>query len=289
MAPPIHPASTPRTNASTGFAPAIVTRVLDQALSIAATPPIFGIVGLQGSGKSTLAKQLVAAGKLQGLAVVALSLDDFYLTVRERLALGKHVHPLLSTRGPPGSHDLALACRTLDSLRQLPAASVVTPATIETDSVRLPVFDKLGDRRLPPSRWPVVTSRPDLIIFEGWFLGVPPQAQDALTAPINSLERDEDDDGRWRHYCNAALAQYAPLWCRIDRLLFLQAPGFDVVPRWRWQQEQALAGGKKTALCQEEVARFVLFFERISRHALATLPRLADQVLHLDDQRQLIE
>ncbi len=289
MAPPIHLASIPRTNLPTGFAPDIVTRVLNQALSVSASPPIFGIVGLQGSGKSTLAKQLVAAGKLRGLYVVALSLDDFYLTARERLALGKQVHPLLATRGPPGSHDLALACQTLDALRRLPAGSIVTPADLGPEPVRLPVFDKLGDRRLPPSRWPAVKQRPDLIVFEGWFLGVPPQAEDALAAPINSLERNDDADARWRRYCNEALARYAPLWCRIDRLLFLQAPSFDVVPTWRWQQEQALADGKNTSMREEEVARFVLFFERISRHALVTLPRLADHVLRLDERRQPID
>jgi D-glycerate 3-kinase len=94
------------------------------------------------------------------------------------------MHPLLATRGPPGTHDIALACETLDALR-------------EGRPVRLPRFDKLRDRRLPPSRWPLA-SAVDLTIFEGWCLKLPPQSAQALRRPINSLERDEDADGIWR-------------------------------------------------------------------------------------------
>jgi len=171
---------------------------------------------------------------------------------------------------------VALACATLDALRGLE----------DGDELALPAFDKAGDRRLPPSRWRQVTRRPDLIVFEGWFLGVPPEAEAALAAPINALERDEDRDGRWRRHCNAALAQYAVLWRRIDRLLFLQPPGFDVVPGWRGQQEQDLAARGLRAMSAGDVARFVLFFERVSRQALATLPRGADHVVRLDAARR---
>lgn len=255
-----------------GYAPDFVARVLDLARASPGRPPVFGIAGLQGSGKSTLARQLVDAGQAQGLAVTALSLDDFYLGPRERQRLARAVHPLLATRGPPGTHDVALACTTLDALRGLADGGAIT----------LPRFDKARDRRLPPARWPRVTQRPDVIVFEGWCLGVPPEAADALQAPVNALERDEDPDGRWRRHVNAALALYAPLWCRIDRLLFLQGPGFEVVPAWRAEAKAGPAG----ALPHLDIARFVLFFERISRQALVTLPQVADHVIHLDAARQ---
>lgn len=261
-----------------GFPAEVVNAVLEQALASPGRPPVFAISGLQGTGKSTLAEQVVQAGRHRGLHVVAMSIDDFYLTRRERLALARQVHPLLATRGPPGTHDVALACRSIDALRRLRAGGVV----------RLPRFDKIGDRRLPPSRWQTVKTKPDVIVFEGWFLKVPAESASALRRPLNALERDEDPDGVWRQYCNRALAGYAPLWRRFGRLLFLQGPGFAVVPDWRWQQEQTLQAKSpwRRAMRRAEVDRFVLFFERVSRQALRTLPAIADCRLRIDAQRK---
>ena len=265
-----------------GFPAAFVASVLDDALAPAsrrargdgARPvAVHGIAGLQGSGKSTLARQVAAAGAAQGLRVAVLSLDDCYLGRRERQRLGRTVHPLLATRGPPGTHDVALAIDTLDALRA-------------GGAVRLPRFDKATDRRVSPSRWPIVAGI-DLVLFDGWFLKVPPQDDAALVPPINALERSEDPEGRWRTWCNTALARdYPPLWARIDRLLFLQGPGFEVVPRWRWQQEQALRAARPgLGMTRDDVARFVQGFERVSRHALATLPAIADRCVRLDEHR----
>lgn len=258
--------------AAPGFAPAFVETWLDDMLASGAR--CHGIAGLQGSGKSTLAAQLAALAARRGRHVVALSIDDFYLDRPERERLAREVHPLLATRGPPGTHDVALACATLDALRAGAA-------------VALPRFDKIGDRRLPPAQWPG-SGRADLVLLEGWCLCVPPQAPEALATPVNDLERAEDADGTWRHYCNAALVtDYPPLWRRIDRLLFLQPPGFDMVPPWRWQQECALqaANPGRKAMDRTQVERFVQHYERISRQALATLPAVADRVVKLDANR----
>jgi len=261
-----------------GFAPALVERILDDALASPGDPPVYAITGVQGSGKSTLASQLAWAGRARGLRVLALSIDDFYLGRRERNALGRRVHPLLATRGPPGTHDVALACQSLDSLRRFQAG----------DSVALPRFDKAGDRRLPPSRWPRVSARPDLIVFEGWFLKVPPEPESALQVPLNALEREQDADGVWRRHCNQALASYTPLWQRLDRLLWLRAPGFEVVPRWRGEAEDALrtAHPARRAMTPEQLGRFVQLFERVSRQAERSLPAIADQTLLLDAERR---
>ena len=268
-------------HATAGYPPDFVAHWLDRALAVPRTrgrPPLFAIAGLQGTGKSTLAAQMQALGAQRGLRVVVLSIDDFYLTRRERLALGRRVHPLLATRGPPGTHDVGLACATIDALRRMAAG----------DTVPLPRFDKIADRRLPPSRWPRVRGRPDLVVFEGWFLRVPPQDEAALRRPLNALERDEDADGTWRRHCNAALAGYAPLWRRLDFLLFLQGPGFECVPDWRWQQERTLQARHpgRRAMTRAAVMRFVLFFERVSRQALRTLPAIADATVRVDARRR---
>lgn len=257
---------------SSGFDAGFVSAVLADALASGAG--VYGISGLQGSGKSTLAAQLADAADAHGLHAIALSLDDFYLDLPARQRLAREVHPLLATRGPPGTHDVALACSTLDALRSGQPA-------------RLPVFDKLGDRRLGTSHWRDVRHA-DLVVFEGWFLGTPAEADATLIAPVNALERDEDCDGSWRRFCNHALERdYPALWQRIDRLLFLQPPSFDIVPEWRWQQEQALqarAAGR-TCMTRTQVERFVQHCERVSRQALRTLPALAGTVVQLDRTR----
>jgi D-glycerate 3-kinase len=259
-----------------GFDGAFVAEALAAALTIDTRPAVFAIAGLQGSGKSTLAAQMAAMAQAQSLSVAVLSLDDFYLTRAQRQTLAQQVHPLLAMRGPPGTHDTALACRTLDALR-------------ETDPVALPRFDKLSDDRLPEARWPRVDGPVDLVIFEGWCLKIPPETADALEQPINALERDEDPDGRWRHWCNQALErEYPALWRRLDALWFLQGPGFEVVPGWRWQQEQSLhrADPSRASMTRPQIDRFVQLFERVSRQALRTLPAIAQRTVHLDAQRR---
>ncbi|MBJ6978659.1 kinase [Luteimonas sp. MC1895] len=256
-----------------GFDARIVSAVLDDALASGAR--VYGISGLQGSGKSTLAAQVADAAGRQRLRCVVLSLDDVYLPSAERLRLARDVHPLLTTRGPPGTHEVELATEVLDALRAGHGAA-------------LPRFDKLADDRLPPADWPRVDGA-DLVLFEGWCLGTPAEAPAALEAPLNALERDEDGDGCWRRWCNQALQDaYPALWRRIDRLLLLQAPGFEVVPGWRRQAERALAASRPGTPGMDDAAidRFVQHYERTSRQALRTLPRIADRVVALDAQRR---
>lgn len=260
--------------AGAGFGDAVVEAVLDDALAHGAR--VCAIAGLQGSGKSTLAAQVVALAGRRGLRAAALSVDDVYLGRRERQRLARDVHPLLATRGPPGTHDIALACEVLDAVRTGRAT-------------RLPRFDKLADRRLPPSRWRTVGPL-DLLVFEGWCLKVPAQPDTALRRPVNALERDEDPDGIWRRHCNRALAHdYPALWARLDRLAWLHPPEFGCVPGWRWQQERAACAVRpgRPGMRRAEVERFVRLFERVSRQAMRTLPGIASLTLRLDPQRRV--
>jgi len=261
-----------------GFPEALAEQALDDALASGATVPVLAISGVQGSGKSTLAAQVVARARARGLNAAALSIDDVYLTRAQRQRLARQVHPLLITRGPPGTHDLPLAHAIFDAI----AAG---------EPVALSRFDKLSDEREPRERWTQVPGRLDLLVFEGWFLGTPAQPDDALVTPLNDLERQADPDGVWRHWCNTALANgYTALWQRCHRLWFLQPPDFSVVPRWRWQQEQAMqaAAPGRTGMSRAQLDRFIQFYERVSRQALNTLPDLADHVVPLDGHRQVV-
>ena len=242
-------------------------------------PYILGLSGLQGSGKSTLAKALKAEAETRGWPTEVLSLDDFYYSRSDREVLAQQIHPLLRTRGVPGTHEIELL---LSVLAALPQASDKLP-------VSWPRFDKGRDTRIPPSRWPKVVRPPKLVVVEGWALGIRPQLQSALLNPVNELERSEDPDGSWRHWVNKQLRGYQPLWRKFDALIELQAPNWDVVRQWRGEQEEELlARHAPLAMDAAAMQRFLAHFERLSRHALATLPELADSCVEYDEQRHVV-
>jgi D-glycerate 3-kinase len=264
------------------YAEATVQQVLDasmQARGETASPWLIGLSGLQGSGKSTLAAQLVELAARRGMFALALSIDDFYFGRAARGRLARDVHPLLATRGVPGTHDLDLLHATVNALQ--------TPT--RRNPARVPRFDKGTDTRVAPSRWHRIGQMPELVILEGWCIGVPPQTASKLLRPLNRLERDEDRDARWRTWVNAQLRQhYVPLWRRLDRLVMLQAPAYAIVARWRDEQERALRRrAAPRALSPAALRRFLMHYERLSRQALKTLPARADLRIVLDAKRHV--
>ncbi|WP_230635699.1 kinase [Sphingomonas sp. Leaf4] len=245
-------------------------------------PLVLGLCGAQGSGKSTLAAALAGRLAADGWRVAILSLDDLYLGGEARAALARTIHPLLRTRGVPLTHDVAHGIAVIDAIRA-------------GHSVPLPRFDKARDEPEPAECWPIAPAKLDLLIFEGWCVGARPQGSAALAEPVNTLERDEDPQGCWRHAVDAALAHdYAALFARIDRLVLLAAPGFEIVADWRAEQEETLrrrliAQGRPTDGLTDRagVARFVAHYERLTRWILHEMPARADLVLPLDRQRGL--
>lgn len=251
-----------------------IEAVLDRRAQLG-RPILAGLCGAQGSGKSTTAARLVARLGSLGVASVVLSLDDFYLTRAERQSLGRDVHPLLETRGVPGTHDVGLACRTIDAL------------LTGSGTVDVPRFDKSIDDRAPSTGWTRVTAPVPVVILEGWCVGARPIADDALAQPINALERDEDDDGRWRRHVNARLGDdYAALFGRLDVRVLLRAPDFAHVHAWRLEQEEGLARRHDQALPSmdaDAIGRFVAHYERLTRWIIADEP--ADLLIEISGRR----
>ncbi len=248
-------------------------------------PLLLGVNGAQGTGKSTLADFLaMAVAELFDWRSAVLSIDDFYLPRDERLQLAQTVHPLFATRGVPGTHDTELIQTTLDELTSLGTGH----------SAVLPRFDKAVDDRAPKDEWPSVTGPLDLIVLEGWCVGSSAETEAALAEPANVLERDEDAEMRWRGYANERLRErYEPIFSGLDALVFLAAPSFEAILRWRIEQEHKLA--QKAAdpgsrvMSDDEVARFVRFYERITRHNLIDIPTRADVVFTLGEDHGVTE
>ena len=245
-------------------------------------PLFIGINGCQGSGKSTLTRFLANyLTEHYQLNVVNLSLDDFYLSQQQRLQLANDIHPLLSTRGVPGTHDIELLKSTLTNIS-------------EQKSTPLPSFDKATDNPLNKKYWQQSSAQVDLVLIEGWCWGRKIANTIYFNHPANAFEQDKDSDGTWRQYVNSQLSEcYQPLYQVMDKWLMLKAPNFECVFNWRWQQEQHLMAttstqGTTRIMSKQQVQTFIAYFQRLTEHALKTLPNDCDLVFHLDANRDIV-
>lgn len=253
---------------------------------------IVGVQGCQGSGKSTLAAFLkILLETRHNCPTAVLSIDDFYLTKQQRLTLAADVHPLLATRGVPGTHDIDLAHAIIRQLAHLQ----------EGEHLAIPRFDKSIDDRAKPETWDHVHNKQAVIILEGWCVGLSAQKTSHLDTPRNSLEEIEDSNAIWRHHVNNALnTSYQDVFSTLQTLIVLSAPSFDCVFRWRSLQEdklrqkitkQGLSSAEHKALSimnTEQLLRFISHYQRLTEHALTSLPHRADWLLSLDDSHAII-
>lgn len=256
-------------------------------------PLVVGVNGAQGAGKSTLFNLLeVTLGEGFGLQVAGVSIDDLYKTRAERERLAREVHPLLRTRGVPGTHDVALGIEVLRALKRGDPDAAMP----------VPVFDKSIDDRCQASAWQEWPEPADIIVLEGWCVGAQPQSEADLLAPVNELEREEDPDGAWRRYVNDQLrGPYAELFGLIDVLIMLQVPSMEAVYQWRSLQEQKLAermqylfdAGASTdhlrIMGGGEIRRFIQHYERLTRAMLQEMPARADVCLRLNENHKICD
>lgn len=242
--------------------------------------PVIGIHGGQGSGKSTLSQALANLfQQAYQWNTVIVSIDDLYLGHEERQTLSRNVHPLLATRGVPGTHDHQLGIDLFSRLQKLGKG----------ETLSIPRFDKVSDDRLPEASWHQVTGPVDLVLFEGWCVGCAATSSDELDAPMNTLEANEDSDKRWRTEVNNALSNDYKVWFgMMDHLIMLKVPNMEAVFNWRKQQEEE---NRKNALGEHDrsmddaaLARFIQHYERLTRNALRDLPKHSDLVLELNQQ-----
>ena len=241
---------------------------------------IIGLTGGQGSGKSTISNILkIILYEGFGLKTIVFSIDDFYKTRKERKEMSQKISSLFSTRGVPGTHDTKLLLACLKNIKKT-----------KIKKIFIPKFDKSIDDRVSKEKWQKINYKPDIVIFEGWCVGVNPQKNKDLITPINELEKEKDKKRIWRERVNFELKnEYRKIFKLIDKLIFLKVPSFNHVLKWRLLQEKKLrlsSKGNRT-MNEKEIKNFIMFYQRITLHMLKNLGKRADIVIGIDKKHRL--
>ncbi|BAZ82630.1 glycerate kinase [Sphaerospermopsis kisseleviana CS-549] len=229
-------------------------------------PFIQGILGGQGTGKTTMSRILSLILQELGYSTLSLSLDDLYKTYSDRLTLTQQ-DPRLIWRGPPGTHDIDLGLSVLDQIRQ------------GNSPVTVPRFDKsaysgAGDRSTPE-----IVTNIDIVLFEGWFVGVlpiDPQAFTTTPPPIIT-----DDDRAFARDMNHQLQAYLPLWQRLDSLIALDPSDYRCSLEWRKQAERKMIAAGKSGMNDPQIEEFVNYFWRSLHPELLIKPLLRSSKVDL--------
>ena len=246
-------------------------------------PLIIGLAGGQGSGKTTISSILtLILKKYFKLNVFKVSIDDFYKTRKDRKSLSKNKHPLLMTRGVPGTHDVDLMLNFFKKIKDK-----------NFKSLQIPTFNKAIDDRCQKSLWYKIKTKPDVVIFEGWCVGARPQLNSQLKRPINSLEKVYDQGAKWRTYVNNQLkTKYKLLFSQLDGLLYLKAKNFNLLREWRLKQERKLwiqAKDKKNLkiMSSGDVINFMRTYQRITQQMFKDAIKSSSIIMNLNSNHQI--
>jgi len=226
---------------------------------------IQGLLGGQGTGKTTLGIVLNILLQYLGKTFLSISLDDIYKLYVDRQKLREH-RPDLIWRGPPSTHDIDLGMQVLQQLRDRHPE--------HPQPIAIPRFDKslhngAGDRIEPE-----ISNGADIVLFEGWFVGMQPLPISAFrnfVPPILS-ERDRE----FALECNANLYNYLPLWEYLDSLIVLVPEDYQYSLQWRIEAERKLIAAGKSGMSDAEITQFVEYFWK-ALHPELFMPRMINR------------
>ena len=246
-------------------------------------PYLIGLSGGQGTGKTTISSILkIILTKYFRLNVFKISIDDLYKTRKDRISLSKKIHPLLKTRGVPGTHDVNFMFDFLKKIKKK-----------RFKHHRIPKFNKAIDDRLKRKSWYLIKRVPDVIIFEGWCVGARAEKKNTLKKSINPLEKKEDKNLKWRKFVNSQLEnKYKKLFSKLDCMLFLKAGSFKLLQSWRLKQESLLKLNSKNkannkVMSKNEVLTFMQTYQRITQNMFKFAPKYSSIVLNLNRNHEI--
>ena len=246
-------------------------------------PFLIGLAGGQGTGKTTTSSIIkIILEKYFKLNVFKISIDDFYKTRKERVFLSKKIHPMLLTRGVPGTHDINMMLNFFKKVKNK-----------KFKSFQLPNFNKAIDDRFAKKYWYNIKKKPDVIIFEGWCVGAKHEKKSSLNKAINSMERIKDPKKVWRKYVNHQLKQkYKDLYSQLNCLIYLKAKNFSLLQKWRLKQENKLwLKSKKTSkhkiMNKDDVISFMQTYQRITENMFKKMTNYASILVNLGSDHQI--
>ena len=236
----------------------------------------FILSGSQGSGKSTLAKLLkLVIEKYYKKKVMLLSIDDYYLCKNERLKLSKKIHPLLLTRGVPGTHDIKRLKNHINQFKN------------QNFPINTPIFNKLKDDISKKSK---VINSAQILLLEGWCCGSAPIANKYLFKNNNTLENTYDKSKNWRKYYNSLLRnEYKSVFSLFDKTIYIKAPSFKYVLEWRYAQEKSNASksNNKNFMNKIKLQEFIQHYEKLTKWMMLTMPNEADILIKIDSTQKI--
>jgi D-glycerate 3-kinase len=231
------------------------------------------IAGSQGSGKSSLSKLIkLYLEKFYDKSVIIISMDDFYLSKKQRTQLSKNIHPLFLTRGVPGTHDLGLMNKKIKQIlnKEFP--------------IYLPIFDKVSDTR---KRTYKKVLKADVIIFEGWCAGAQPVNQNYLQKNFNNLEKNKDKNFIWRNSYNKYLNEYQKIFSKFNYIIYFQFNHWNHVVNWKYKQELELRDKKKDLALKKYLKEFVQYYEKVSKWMHLKVPKYCNILIKLDAHQKI--
>lgn len=246
-------------------------------------PYFIGLAGGQGTGKTTISSIIkIILEKFFKLKVFKISIDDFYKTRKQRFNLSKKIHPMLITRGVPGTHDIEMM---LNFFKKVKNKNFI--------SLKLPKFDKSIDDRVNKKFWYSLDQKPDVIIFEGWCVGAKAENDKTLKKPINQFEKNKDPKYIWRKYVNQQLkTNYSTLYSQLNCIIYLKAKNFNLLKKWRLKQERKLRLKTKNSsnhkiMNKSDLINFMQTYQRITENMFKFMPKYAAITFNLNSNHQI--
>ena len=236
----------------------------------------FIISGSQGAGKSTLAKLFkLVIEKIYKKKVMLLSIDDYYLSKNQRLKLSKKIHPLMITRGVPGTHNITALKDHINHFKK------------QHFPITTPTFNKFKD---DISHKRKVIKNAQLLLLEGWCCGSKPISNKYLFKNINNIENVFDKNKVWRKYYNSLLQnEYKDVFSLFDKQIYIQIPSFKYVLNWRYVQEKSNASksNNKEIMNKADLHKFIQHYEKLTKWMMKTMPNKADIILKVDENQKI--
>tara|TARA_Y100001970_G_C14189415_1_gene834451 strand:+ start:656 stop:1525 length:870 start_codon:yes stop_codon:yes gene_type:complete len=236
----------------------------------------FLISGSQGVGKSTLSILLkIVIEKIYKKKVMLLSIDNYYLSKAKRLKLAKKVHPLLVTRGVPGTHNIKKLYQDINQFNK------------QKFPISIPHFDKIKDD-VTTKRNKI--SNAQILILEGWFCGSLPIRTKYLYKNINQLESKYDHNKVWRKYYNSMLKnEYKKVFNMFNKKIYMKPPSFKYILKWRSLQENnnANKSNSKNFMNKDMLKKFIQHYEKITKWMMKTMPDKVDMLIKIDKNQKI--